>query len=345
MLQQAATYAMRGMLSRELTTVVMQFPHWMLWAPMTPLIFAAARRHPLSRNGLGKAVLVHIALGLLAIVFTEGIYSIAFVKLEEVLHPASTQTRPHLLLITLTAVVARLVSGFVTYAAVLGLAAALDYQRRLRDRELRAAKLEGDLAQAQVQAIKMQVQPHFLFNTLHAITVLIQQDPAVAARMVTQLGDLLRHTLTRATLTEVPLRSELEILKLYLEIERMRFRDRLAVNFDVAPETLAALVPDLVLQPLAENAIKHGVARSLDGGTVIVRAHRDRDQLVLEIRDTGSGMAMDRAPQERIGLTTVRARLERLYGDAHSLTIERLDSGVTGCVARVRLPFHETPLA
>jgi LytS/YehU family sensor histidine kinase len=208
---------------------------------------------------------------------------------------------------------------------------------------VRAAKLEGDLAQAQVQAIKMQVQPHFLFNTLHAINVLIQQDPATASRMITQLGDLLRHTLTRATLTEVPLRSELEILKLFLEIERMRFRDRLTVAFDVAPDTLGALVPDLLLQPLAENAIKHGIGRSIDAGTVIVRSRREGDQLVLEIHDTGAGPSTADPPRERIGLTTVRARLERLYGERHALTVEPGERA--GCVARVRLPFHEASLA
>src|SRR5262249_45482018 len=147
-----------------------------------------------------------------------------------------TTPRPSLLYITFLAVVTRLLVGFITYAAVVAVASTLEYQRRLRARELRAAQLEADLAQAQVQAIKMQVQPHFLFNTLHAINVLIHQDPSTASRMVTQLGDLLRHTLTRASVTEVPLRSELEILTLYLEIERVRFRDRLSVLFDVAPD-------------------------------------------------------------------------------------------------------------
>src|SRR6185503_1321493 len=115
------------------------------------------------------------------------------------------------------------------------------------------------------------------------------QDPATATRMVTQLGDLLRHTLSRATVTEVALRSELEVLTLYLEIERVRFRDRLTVSFDVAPDTLGALVPDLVLQPLAENAIKHGVAQAMEGGTVTVRSRRVGEHLVLEIQDTGAG--------------------------------------------------------
>jgi len=275
-----------------------------------------------------------VALGCMA--FAETLSTIPFILIEEA-QSGAMRERPSFLVITYLAVAGRLLTGFIAYSAVVAIASTRESQQRLREREIRAAKLEADLAQAQVQAIKMQVQPHFLFNTLHAINVLIRQDPATATRMVTQLGDLLRHTLSRATVTEVPLRSELEILTLYFEIERVRFRDRLSVVVDAAPDTLDALVPDLVLQPLAENAIKHGIAQSMEPGTVTVRAYRRGERLVLEIHDTGVGPPSD-GGAERIGLTTVRTRLERLYGDEHALTVERGEHG--GCVARIRLPFR-----
>jgi LytS/YehU family sensor histidine kinase len=237
------------------------------------------------------------------------------------------------------AVLSRLVGGAFTYAAVLGVATTLLYHQRVRERELRAAQLEAQLALAQVQALKMQVHPHFLFNTLHAITVLIREDPTAATRVVTRLGDLLRLTLSRATTTQVSFRHELEILTLYLEIERTRFHDRLVIEYDVQPATLGALVPDLILQPLVENAIRHGVSPNPGTGRIQVRSRREGDSLVLEILDNGAGLPSER-PTDGIGLTTTRARLERLYGDRHQLTLATLPEG--GCVARIRIPFELT---
>ena len=184
----------------------------------------------------------------------------------------------------------------------------------------------------------MQVHPHFLFNTLHAITVLIREDPASATRVVTRLGDLLRLTLSRATTAQVSFRRELEILTLYLEIERMRFHDRLEIEYDVQPATLGALVPDLILQPLVENAIRHGVSPKAGTGRIRVQSRHEADWLVLEIRDNGAGLPQGERPRDGIGLSTTRARLERLYAGRHQLTLENLPDG--GCVARIRVPFE-----
>jgi two-component system, LytTR family, sensor kinase len=238
------------------------------------------------------------------------------------------------------AVLSRVVSGAFTYAAVLGVATTLAYHRRFRERELRTAQLEAQLALAQVQALKMQVHPHFLFNTLHAITVLIREDPAAATRVVTRLGDLLRLTLSRATTAQVSFRRELDILTLYLEIERTRFHDRLEISYDVEPATLGALVPDLILQPLVENAIRHGVSPNAGTGRIAVTSRREGDWLVLEIRDNGMGLPDGGALREGIGLTTTKARLERLYGTRHELVLANLTEG--GCVARIRIPFQLT---
>jgi LytS/YehU family sensor histidine kinase len=338
-LQQAGTFQMRGALQREWAFVLVQIPRWLVWLPFTPLIFTACRRFPFSRPRLGRALLVHLALATAFIAVVEGAHAQLSLVVERATGAVIDPNRPTAFELTAIAILTRLVSGLVTYAAVVGVALALDSQRRLRERDTRAAQLEADLARAQVQAIKMQVQPHFLFNTLHAINVLIREDPDVASRMITQLGDLLRHTLSRATVAEVPLRAELEILALYLEIERVRFQDRMTVTFDVPPETMPALVPELVLQPLAENAIKHGIGSSTGGVLITIRARREHDALVLEVVDTGAGPADSGSTRDRIGLGTVRARLERLYGGAQSLTIERAVGG--GCVARITLPFRE----
>lgn len=340
-LQQAATYGMRGNLGQEWPWAVIQIVHWMLWAPFTPLIFAAAHRFPIGRRDLARSILVHLLLGLAAIFVVEGGYAQMAILVEKALGTAIQPNRPTAMMLTLSSVLTRLLGGFITYAAVLAVASALDFQRRLRDRDTRAVQLERDLAEAQIQAIKMQVQPHFLFNTLHAVNVLITKDPATATRMVTHLGDLLRHTLSRPTVAVVPLRSELEMLRLYLAIERIRFPDRLIVVMDIGPDTEGAMVPDLVLQPLVENAVKHGVAPSASGGTVSIRTRREGSHLVLEVLDTGSGPRAGESPREGIGLSTVRARLERLYGDDQSLTIER-DTN-SGCIARITLPFRVTP--
>jgi two-component system LytT family sensor kinase len=321
----------RPLESRDWIFAALQLPRFMLWAPLTPLIFAAARRFPFQRPGLARAIAIHACLALACIAFIEGLSQ--WVQQEAMAVSLSRRViQGRVILNTLP----RLSIGLMCYAAVVAVASALEYQRRLRDEAVRVAQLQRDLSEAQVQAIKMQVQPHFLFNTLHAVNVLIEQEPGAATRMVTRLGDLLRHTLSRPGVAEVPLRTELEVLQLYLEIERTRFRDRLSVRVDAAPETLDALVPDLILQPLAENAIRHGIESNTGAGSVEVAVSRIGASLVIEVRDSGRGPGGD--VTDRIGLTTVRGRLARLYGDAHDFALTAAPAG--GGVARIRIPFR-----
>lgn len=329
-----SAYSTRGIVDRDWIVAAAQLPRYMLWAPLTPLIFAAVRRFPFQRPGLARAVALHACLALLCLTFVEALSTQFQSQLFSVIinRPRVTPGR----VVLFQSIGSWLVIGLVTYAAVAAIASALDYQRRLRDEAVRVAQLQRDLSDAQVQAIKMLVQPHFLFNTLHAVNVLIDKEPSAATRMVTRLGDLLRHTLSRAAVTEVPLRTELDVLRLYLEIEQTRFRDRLTVRIDAPTETLDALVPDLILQPLAENAIKHGIERDIGTGSVEVTAVRDDASLVIEVRDSGQGPDDDTT--DRIGLTTVRGRLARLYPDAHEFSLVAGPTG--GSVARIRIPFR-----
>jgi two-component system, LytTR family, sensor kinase len=215
---------------------------------------------------------------------------------------------------------------------------ALDYYSWYRERRLRAVQLESQLTRAQLEVFKMQLQPHFLFNTLNAISGLVRNDQRDSAvQMLARLGDLLRTTLDRKLPQEITVDDELALLQQYLDIEQARFGTRLVVRIDAAPLVRQALVPTLVCQPLVENAMRHGVARRSGAVSVGVHVHRNGAALVIEVRDTGRGLGSG-PMTEGIGLPNTRARLRELYGDAATLHLENAEGG--GAVATVRLPFR-----
>ena len=209
------------------------------------------------------------------------------------------------------------------------------YYRESRDRQLKALELESLLHQAQLQALRSQLNPHFLFNALHSIAELVHENPALAEKLIVRLGELLRQVLQSSTLQEVPLADELDFIRGYIDIEQMRLGDRLRVEWDVPPELLAARVPSLILQPLVENAIQHGIAPTSRPGVLTIRARREDQSLLLEIRDTGPGLAQAIDRREGIGLSNTSARLQRLYGDRQKLEL----IGDDGLVVIVRIPF------
>ncbi len=242
--------------------------------------------------------------------------------------------------------IARLPIDVIIYWTILGAGYAFEYYRRFREQqlqaarlELRATQLEGQLVQAQLQALKMQLHPHFLFNTLHAISALMDDDVKAARRMIARLSELLRLTLENAGQQEVSLRQELDALERYLEIEQIRFQDRLTVRLAVAPETLDARVPNLVLQPIVENAIRHGIAPHSSAGSIEIRAERRDGMIELQVLDDGPGMRDDdESGREGIGLANTRARLRQLYGDAHRFEIGNADGG--GLLVKLSIPFR-----
>jgi len=320
------------------TGPVMEFFRWLAWVPLTPLAFTLARRVPLSRERLAIPLLVHIgaAFGCAALVESAWYATSTVVRLRFAQH---TLPGGVALLLFRPIVLGRLVGSAFTYAAIVGVALALEYQRRLRDRELADARITASLLTAQNKALKMQLQPHFLFNALHAVTALIREDPAQAVRTVAQLGDLLRITLSRAEHAESRLDEELELVRLYFAIEQTRFRDRLTVRFDIADECLSAMLPDLSLQPLAENAIRHGVSRTTGPATISVRARREEGWLVIQVIDDGDGLRD--APSDGIGLGSVRRRLDLLYGSQQELSLAAAGVGQRqGCRVVMRVPFH-----
>jgi LytS/YehU family sensor histidine kinase len=233
-------------------------------------------------------------------------------------------------------------SDIIWYSILVGFVHLFDAYRASRDREVREAQLEARLAQAQLQALRLQLQPHFLFNTLNMISSVVYEDPRAADEMIGRLGDLLRATLRASPQQEVTLEEELRLLDLYLAVMRARFDERLVVSLDVDPATRAAFVPQLLLQPLVENAIRHGTDPASSTATIDVLARREGHSLVLEVRDHGPGIGRGdgEALGKGIGLSNTVERLDRLYGAPSQLTLRDAETG--GLSVLVSIPFHTT---
>jgi LytS/YehU family sensor histidine kinase len=224
------------------------------------------------------------------------------------------------------------------YWTILLASYAFDYYRRYQEGQLKASRLETELAQLQLAALKMQLHPHFLFNTLHSISALMREDVEAADRMIARLGEFLRMTLRNSGEQETTLEQELKFLECYLEIEKQRFQDRLTTRIEAEPAAMDARVPNLFLQPIVENAIRHGVARQTGEGVVAISARRDNGRLRVEVRDNGPGLTLKSDVADGVGLANTRARLRRLYGDDHNFGMMNAAEG--GFVVTLELPFH-----
>jgi len=229
--------------------------------------------------------------------------------------------------------------NLLIYWVIVAVSHAFDYYRKYREQEMRALELEKRLAQAKLQALQMQLNPHFLFNTLHSISSLMHKDVEAADKMIMRLSDLLRAALEGAETHEVSLREELNLLQLYLAIEQIRFGSRLTVKMDVASDTLDAQVPNLILQPLVENAIRHGIEPRARPGIIELRARRENGVLALVVSDDGASLKENGAIKEGIGLSNTRARLRELYGTAQRFELVRGPQG--GVRVEISVPFHE----
>lgn len=297
-----------------------------VWALLTPLALLLAGRLVVRRaNWWWTLPVLFVASVVLAVAH----FSI-FVRL---LTWAGYRRTPA---VVRTLLFARFHSNLLTCWILFGIRHAMEYYRQYRLRELTASQLEAKLALSQLEVLKMQLQPHFLFNTLHAISALMYRSVESADRMVARLSDFLRLTLDSAGVQEVTLKREMEYLDKYLDIEQVRFGDRLQVSRAIDPETLDLLVPNLVLQPLVENAVRHGIAPLAEGGHVEVAARLERGSLVVEVVDDGKGPGAE--IREGLGLSNTRARLEQLYGKECKL---ELGGGARGGFrARLILPAH-----
>lgn len=328
------TYIQAAMAGRHLPAYVVLRPALLeavLWALTTLCIFVLARRFPLERGGRLRAIAVHLIAAVVIALTRTGIMVVLGWFLPWL--------RPLPFALRFWSASSQ---NFLFYALLLGIAHLTLYYRRYREREQAAEQLVRGLTEARLQALKMQLQPHFLFNTLNAISALIPPDARPARRMVARLGDLLRTALEHEDTQEITLREELAFLEPYLEIEQARLGERLTMVMTIAPEALDARVPHLILQPLVENAVRHGIASRIEPGTVEIRAapRPDGRVLDLEIRDDGRALHShtDTGARRGVGLTNIRSRLEQLYGNEHRFTLEkRIDGGAT---VHISIPYR-----
>ena len=312
------------------------------WAILTVVIMRFTRFASDRFGSRLKLIAAHVALFVVLHVIDARVYAVVSALWSPAPRPFEQ------LLVSLTTINAW------TYATIVVVTTLVDYHAKLRERSVRAAQLEAQLALAQFQALRAQLHPHFLFNALNAISALIHKDPARADRMLARLSELLRLAIDTSGLPEVRLIDEVDFVKRYLEIERMRFGERLDVRVDLPVETYDALVPNMLLQPIVENAVRHGVAPNPGPGRVEIRAQRNGSRLGIVVSDTGKGIAEDGTPNDKrgggVGLRTTRERLEKLYGVAQELALVNIPGG--GFETRVLLPFrrqadaaaHEDPL-
>jgi signal transduction histidine kinase len=312
---------------------------WQAWACLTPVILGPVRRFAASGDSWFRGFLLHLPVSLVlptvhAAVATYFRMQIRPFDVWSDIRPFVEQYKGELSSL--------LLFDFFVYWAVLGVGYAFDYRERYREREAAASELKAQLAQAQLEALKVQLHPHFLFNTLHTISGLVrgtQTQPAV--NMIAGLSELLRRALDSADEQEVPLREEVKFVRLYLDIQSVRFSDRLTVRMDVSPETLDALVPNMILQPLVENAVRHGISPHELPGTISISAYRAGRMLHVEVADDGPGLESGWRMEgsEGIGLANTVERLKRLYGAEHRF---ELRNGVgRGVTASLVIPFRE----
>ena len=303
---------------------------WYIWAALTPLVLFFCRRFRITSDNWLSAVPLHLAFGI-AISFLQLAIQ---VRLNYILNPGYKLSYWRVVYFFAT------FKGHInllTYWVIVALNHSFYYYEQSRARELAWSRMEADLANAQLQVLNMQLHPHFLFNTLNSISTLISEDPQAARQMVLKLSELLRASLSKIDQPAVPLQQELELLDCYISIEQTRFKDRLTIKKEIDPAALACEVPTMILQPLVENAVRHGIAKHRQADRINIVAERANGRLLLEVRNCiGSVENGVPQPARRIGLANTRARLEQLYNGQHTLEIANRECG--GVAVKLSLP-------
>jgi signal transduction histidine kinase len=321
--------------SSLLEQILRAFRSYSLFAILTPFAIVVARRFRVTRDRWFWS-LIALAIGFF-------VFSIAWATLRVLFFPIHIVKTGALIAPSLEVLQDFWESNFENalwmYFPIVCITYAVLYYQESRQRQLTESQLQTQLAKAQLSLLQAQLHPHFLFNTLHAISTLMNRDVAGARSMIVRLSDLLRMAMQSVAVQQVTLKQELEFVDNYLAIEKIRFQDRLTVELDIAPETLDALVPNLLLQPLVENAVRYGVAMQPGPGTVRIASRLEKTKLVIEIDDSGPGITDDLLPKkEGVGLSNTRSRLARLYGEAQKL--ELTNQPERGLRVSVVIPFQ-----
>lgn len=309
---------------------------WLLYALLTPLVFRASGEFPLRRPQLVRNVLIHFAGSLSMCVAWAALGTLLRLL---IFPPGAKAAAGGLLLQFVSWISTTLPFGVGVYFALVGIQHSFFYYAQVRERETQAARLAAQLSEARLSALRMQLNPHFLFNSLNALTVLVRDhNTADASRMSELLSDVLREVLCTDERHETALSREIELIRRYLAIEQIRFSDRLHPQIDIDPGLFRDSVPRFLLQPLVENAVRHGIARRGDAGLVQVTANREGEQLVISVRDDGAGLPPTQN-EGGVGLMNTRDRLTALYGANGTLEVKNAPG--YGVVVTVRLPYHE----
>jgi hypothetical protein len=302
---------------------------WLVYAAAAPSIAAWGLRFRLDRPPRVPAIAASLAgvAGVVVLFAVVGGVADHWFGLNEPRDPFWPHVRNSL--------VYRSPEALITYGATVGAGYAAEYTRRARE----IARLEAELGQAQLEALRSQLHPHFLFNALHTIAAVVREhDERLAVQLIERLGDVLRHVLRASRELEIPLASEVGFLDKYLAIEQARFGDRLAVSLAIDDDAGAALVPQLIVQPLVENALRHGLAPRDEPGRLSIAARRIGDALRIDVVDNGLGLRDGWDTDDGVGLPNVRTRLARMYGPAGRLALASPASG--GVVATITLPYR-----
>jgi sensor histidine kinase YesM len=314
------------------STVVVELTYSYLWLALTPLVVWWGRVFRIKGEKKLFTLAIHLVASVLFLFVHSGLFLLVSIPFGWYSEITSISTRYTFVILAFAPV------SVMFYWGIVIVDHAIDYYRRYQERELRASLLEAQLVTAELQVLKMQLHPHFLFNTLNTISALIHESPDEADEMISQLGDLLRMTLETAHVHEVPLTQELDFLKHYLAIEQTRFQDRLRVTMSIESETLDAMVPNLILQPLVENSIRHGIAVRPEARSIEINSWHNNGMLCLRVADDGPGLSSDRVPfKEGVGLTTTRRRLHSLYGNKHDFSLR--NSPLGGLVVELTIPY------
>lgn len=335
---------LQGWEPATLRDVLFEGLDWFVYALLTPGVFAVSRRWPLARPHLLRRALIHLLFSVLFCVAWATLGQILRLVLVLIFEPARVTAGGEFwrefAIQWLSWIFITLPFGVAVYLCVVGVEHAVRYFVEVREREVQLARLSEQLAGARFAALQAQVNPHFLFNTLNTIAVLVRDnDREGAVRIVEHLSEMLRRTLSRHRANQVSLGEELELVRQYVAIEQARFSDRLRPEFQVADSLLSALMPSFALQHLVENAIRHGIARDPDAGSLLMSARRDGDVLEITVVDDGVGIEPDAAIPKGHGIDNTRERLRALYGENASLEIVRRSEG--GTIATLRVPFQE----
>jgi signal transduction histidine kinase len=317
----------------------LELVEWYIWAALTPLVIGLAKRFPLMRPRLARHIVLHTIVSLMmAPLVSVAEYFLSLALLRFAFHITGPDVNRFLSSFGV-GVLFMSFTGILTYWLVVGLYQSMHFYQVAMERQTIAAQLETQLSHAELENLKSQLHPHFLFNSLHTIGILMQEDVDAASHLLVCLGDLLRMALERRE-NEITLQSELEFVRKYLEIEQTRFHDRLKVHIDVPPDLLAVYVPSLALQPLVENAIKHGISVDSAAGRLEIAAQRQNGRVWLCVRDDGPGPAPGSRLRFGVGLTNIRSRLKQLYGDESSLELTGGDG--RGCEAIITIPLRSS---